>query len=705
MSRTRIAFVVLLFAALLVPAAPAQAASTVVCTGYSSCDSQGYPHAGYASAKNTSYWNMYTGTNCTNYVAYRLVTTNGMANKRPASGVGNARDWGTAMSSVTNSTPVVGAVAWWGKTGNHVAYIERVVSSSEIWVSESNWSGAFDWRKVTKSGGGWPDGIIHFADRSMANKTVPAISGTVRVGGAVTASTGTWSPAAEGYSFQWRADGVAIAGATGKDFTPAAAEQGKALTVAVTAARTSYPASTAVSPAVTVAPGALTPTVSPTISGTLRFGGTLTASSGTWSPTVTSFTYQWIVDGADVTGATATTFKPRAGDVGKTVSLRVRAAKTGYSAVFATSQPTAALGAAPVSVTAKPAVSGTAKVGQPLTASTGTWSRTELSFGYQWLVDGVPVTGATSSTFSPRSGDLGGTVSVDVTARRPGYATTTSRSVATAAVVRGTLTVRAKPTIAGTPRVGSRLSASTGSWSPSADVTYQWYRGAQAITGATDRTFVPTFRERGKTIRVKAVARRAGFVTSWSLSSTTAPVATGRIKISSTLSITGSPQVGTKLSVRPGDYSPAAASQRLQWLRDGVPISGATGRTHRVTSRDLGHRLSVRATLKATGYTPRITTSARLARVKSGSKLQVRTAKPAAGTVTFTIRVTAKHSAVGGSVTVRRGNGPARSAKVRGGVATITVKGQPAGAQTFRIAYNGTSTVAPTSLDKVVTVN
>src|SRR5215217_2012193 len=167
-------------AALLVPTSTAQASSYLICTGYS--------NYGYSTHQWTSYWRMYTGTNCTNYVAYRLVTTNGMPNVRPASGVGNAEDWGFAMASITNSTPALGSVAWWGKTGHHVAYVEKIVSSSEIWVSESNWSGSFDWRKITKSGSGWPDGFIHFKDLKIVNNIRPSISGTVKVGGALTAS-------------------------------------------------------------------------------------------------------------------------------------------------------------------------------------------------------------------------------------------------------------------------------------------------------------------------------------------------------------------------------------------------------------------------------------------------------------------------------------------------------------------------------------
>ena len=83
------------------------------------------------------WWRMYSGHNCTNYAAYRMVHS-GLPNTRPWTGSGNATNWGSAMSRITNSTPAVGSVAWWragvrpaGRSG-HVAYVERVVSANEI---------------------------------------------------------------------------------------------------------------------------------------------------------------------------------------------------------------------------------------------------------------------------------------------------------------------------------------------------------------------------------------------------------------------------------------------------------------------------------------------------------------------------------------------------------------------------------------------
>src|SRR6478752_4227139 len=139
----------------------------VMCTGYDACPSAGYSNAGYPAHATTSYWSQSTGHNCTNYVAYRLVT-NGLPNKRPTQLSGNAYNWGSAFATQTDDAPAVGSVAWWGtsfSSTGHIAYVEKVVSANEVLVSEDNWGGDFRWRSITRSGGLWPAGFIHLDDQ------------------------------------------------------------------------------------------------------------------------------------------------------------------------------------------------------------------------------------------------------------------------------------------------------------------------------------------------------------------------------------------------------------------------------------------------------------------------------------------------------------------------------------------------------------
>lgn len=70
---------------------------------------------------------------------------------------------------------------------------------------------------------------------------------------------------------------------------------------------------------------------------------------------------------------------------------------------------------APVN-TVLPAISGTVRVGQTLTASAGTWSGASLTYAYQWLRGDEEIDGATASTRVLTSADLGMTMAVRVTA-------------------------------------------------------------------------------------------------------------------------------------------------------------------------------------------------------------------------------------------------------------------------------------------------
>jgi len=68
-----------------------------------------------------------------------------------------------------------------------------------------------------------------------------------------------------------------------------------------------------------------------------------------------------------------------------------------------------------------------------------------------------------------------------------------------------------KPFVIGLPRVGSRLLAFPGVWSPKdAKLTVQWLRAGKAIPGATSFAYTPTTADKGARLSVRVTATKAG---------------------------------------------------------------------------------------------------------------------------------------------------------------------------------------------------
>lgn len=219
----------------------------------------------------------------------------------------------------------------------------------------------------------------------------------------------------------------------------------------------------------------------PTISGQAREGRTLTANNGTWTNAPTSFAYQWQqcnasgASCANITGATSKTYTLTAGDVDHTVGVTVTASNADGQ-MPANSNPTVVVSSAkgPVN-TASPTVSGTAKVGEELSASTGTWTGGVQSYTYQWQrcdtagASCAAITDATARTYGVHTVDVGNTIRVVVTATNAsGSANATSAPTAVVTAAGGgtttvTTTVKGNhaPTISflSLKRVGIRVYA------------------------------------------------------------------------------------------------------------------------------------------------------------------------------------------------------------------------------------------------------
>ena len=283
------------------------------------------------------------------------------------------------------------------------------------------------------------------------------------------------------------------------------------------AARASF-----VAPAIPNSPA----TGAPTISGTAQVGQTLTASTSGISDSDgladAIFTYQWIAnDGTedtDIQDATVSTYTLTAADEGKTIKVRVSFTDDGGNQETRTSAVTVAVAAIPNSAaTGAPTISGTAQVGQTLTASTSGISDSnglaDAIFTYQWLADDTDITDATGSTYTVGADDEGKTIKVRVSFTDDGGTQETRTSdvtVAVAAIPNSVAT--GAPAISGTVQVGQTLTASTSGISDSdgladAIFTYQWIAndGTEdtAIQDAIGSTYTLASADEGKTIKVR----------------------------------------------------------------------------------------------------------------------------------------------------------------------------------------------------------
>ena len=67
-------------------------------------------------------------------------------------------------------------------------------------------------------------------------------------------------------------------------------------------------------------------------------------------------------------------------------------------------------------------------------------------------------------------------------------------------------------TLSGLAYVGSSMNATVSGWDSLADLTYQWFEGSTAITGATTAYFKPTSAHKGKLVSVTVTGSKEGYV-------------------------------------------------------------------------------------------------------------------------------------------------------------------------------------------------
>ena len=451
----------------------------------------------------------------------------------------------------------------------------------------------------------------------------PTISGTAQVGETLTASA-TGITDSDGltnatFTYQWikldsNLNDSDISGATSSTYTLVAADAGTGIKVRVSFTDDRGNTESLTTESALIVTAANSPAAgAPTISGTAQVGETLAASTTgiTDSDGLTSatFTYQWLADDAAISGAsgaTGSTYTLVAADAGKAIEVQVSFTDDAGNAESLTSAASAAVTAANSPATGAPTISGTAQVGETLTASTtgiaDSDGLTNATFTYQWLADDADIAGATGSTYTLVAADAGKTVKVQVSFTDDAGNAESLTSAASAAVTAANSPATGAPTISGTAQVGETLAASTTGITDSdgltnATFTYQWLADDADIAGATGSTYTLVAADAGKAIEVQVSftddAGNAESLTSAASAAVTAvnSPATGAPTIS------GTAQVGETLTASATGITDSDgltnATFTYQWLADDADIAGATGSTYTLVAADSGKAIKV----------------------------------------------------------------------------------------------------------------
>jgi len=453
------------------------------------------------------------------------------------------------------------------------------------------------------------DGVeIAALDQVLA--PTPVISGEPKVGVELTAEPGTWDEGTT-LSYQWLADGEPIDGATDATFTPGSGRVGDEISVEVTSEKETYAPVTTTSAAVTIEPGDQTLTPTPVITGTAVVDGELTAEPGTWDDG-TELAFQWFADGVAIEGATDASFTPSAEEAGAVITVAVTSTRDGYLEVTTTSSPTAPVADGQLGEVPTPTIGGPARVGAELTVDTGDWAEGTV-FTYQWFADGEAVGGATAATFTPGVAEFGTVVTVIVTGTTPGYVAEAVESNGTDEITAGDLVLTPTPKFSGSTQVGQALTAVAGTWDEGTTLTYAWLRDGKKISGATSGIYRLTASDHGHKVSVSITGTKTGYltVTEESASKT---VSLGVQVHRPKAKISGSATIGSTLTATSGTAD-SGTTRSYTWYANGKQV-GQNKSTLKVLSSYKGKRITVKVTVKKTGYSTLTSTSAKTATVK-----------------------------------------------------------------------------------------
>lgn len=428
------------------------------------------------------------------------------------------------------------------------------------------------------------------------------ITGTAQQGQVLAVDTGSLTDAdgLGSFSYQWAANGVNLAGATGSSYLLTEAEVGKTLTVTARYTDghgTTETVTSAASNGVANVNDAPLGTVS--LNGTATQGQMLSVSQNlSDADGLGTLAYQWLASGTVIAGANGSSYRLTEAEVGKLVAVTVNYTDGHGTAESVSSQPSLVnnLNDLPGG---RLTVSGRLETGQTVSVSHNLTDADGLgTLSYQWLANGTAIDGATGSSYVLTRNEIGKNLSV-MARYTDGHGTAenvisdvSGPVVSINNPVSGTLTLSGIAAQNQTLSVQSSLTDADGLGS----LSYQWLANGNVIAGAISDSYRLTEAEVGKTISVTA-RYTDGLGTAESMSSALSGVVVNvNDAPGGAITLNGTPTQGQVLNVSQTlSDADGLGTLAYQWLANGVAIAGASGTSYRLTEAEVGKTISVMA--------------------------------------------------------------------------------------------------------------
>jgi len=246
-------------------------------------------------------------------------------------------------------------------------------------------------------------------------------------------------------------------------------------------------------------------------------------------------------------------------------------------------------------------IDGYSTVGSRLAANSGNYP-VGTSMSYQWLRDGVLISGANGSKYSTTPQDLNHQISYQLSLSKSGYENLTISSSALT-ITKKVFTRLVKPKVTGSYRVDSTLRTALTPMGTGATYSYQWLRDGSPIAGATGRTYTLGLADLGAAVTFQVCGARDLYESTCLSSDAPSVVDPGQLgRLPAVRMSFRSTKVGSIIQGNSGVWDSGVVLS-YQWLRDGVDIQGETSLTHQVSADDRGHNLSFKVLAQKTGYT------------------------------------------------------------------------------------------------------